>query len=107
MNPFHVRTDVRLASGWHKVVIGITDHWEGHVRTRASTSGAKLYLTGASLFALPALRVVASVLEEDDFEVPEDRCACHDYIAPVAATTIPPLFSATTQQLLQVWQQHR
>jgi len=73
MNPFHVRTEVRLASGFHRILVGITDHWEKRARARASTSGAKLYVNASDVFALPALRMVASVLEEDDFEVPEDR----------------------------------
>ena len=68
MNPYHVRAEVQLASGWQGVLIGITDSWE-----KASLSGARLYVAASARFALPALRIVASVLEEDDVEVPEDR----------------------------------
>ena len=65
------RTEVQLATGWQRVIIGITDHhWEKHAQGRVSTYGANLYV---SAIALPALPMVASILEEDDFEVPEDR----------------------------------
>jgi len=73
MNPYHVRAKVQLASGWQGVLIGITDSWEKHARARAPLSGARLYVAASAGFALPALRIVASVLEEDDIEVPEDR----------------------------------
>jgi len=73
MNPYHVRAEVQLASGWQGVLICITDTWEEHARALASFSGARLYVVASVGFALPALRIVASVLEEDDVEVPEDR----------------------------------
>jgi hypothetical protein len=70
MNPYEVETEVQLASGWQEVIIGI---WENRALARPPTYGAKLYMNAAARFALPALRIVASVLEEDDFEVPADR----------------------------------
>jgi hypothetical protein len=73
MNPYHVRAEVQLASGWQGVLIGITDSLEKHARALASLSGARLHVAASAGFALPALRIVASVLEEDDVEVPEDR----------------------------------
>ena len=69
MNPYHVGAEVQLASGWQGVHIGIADSREKHARAR----GGRLYVAASAGFALPALRVVASVLEEDDIEVPEDR----------------------------------
>ena len=70
MYPYHVETEVQLASGWQRVVIGIRGNL---ARARPSTYSAKLHMNASASFALPAIRIVASVLEEDDFEVPADR----------------------------------
>jgi hypothetical protein len=53
MNPYHVATEVQLASGQQGVVIRIR---ENYVRARASTYGAQLYMKASARFALPALR---------------------------------------------------
>ena len=76
MNPYHGRTSFKYGSGHVPILIGVTDHWKG--QHDVSTSGAKLYAQQSDAYLLPGLRCVASVLEEEDFDVPMDRSACHD-----------------------------
>jgi hypothetical protein len=73
MTPYHVRTKGAYLSGWQSITIGVTDYWKSHARPQASMSGAKLYVQDSDVVLLLGIRRVASVLEEEDFDVPADR----------------------------------
>ncbi len=74
MNPYHIRVSALLPAGPVEVLVGVTDHWEKHTQSRRSESGAKVYVQTKPEAAAPALRMVCAVLEEEDIEIPGDRC---------------------------------
>ena len=53
-----------------KVKVGVTDHWLTKSKHLASSSGAKLYVQGKPPVTMDALRMVCSVIEEADIEIP-------------------------------------
>ena len=72
MSLYHIKTYVQNTSCWQPINIGVADHWEKHARPQPSTSGAKLYVQASGVIVLRGLRLVASLVEEEDFDVPAD-----------------------------------
>ena len=72
MNLYRVKTYVQNTSCWQPIKIGVADHWEKHARPQPSTSSAKLYVQASGAIVLRGLRLVASVLEGEDFDVLAD-----------------------------------
>ena len=92
MNPYHISCQIQLpgAAGLPsfsktpaRVKIGVTDYWLPNVPGEMSSSGAKLYVQAKPEWSLPALRMVCSVLEEADIEIP-----------PVGRSSAPRLFTS-------------
>jgi hypothetical protein len=73
MNLYRVHTNVQILSQPTKITIAVSDIWTKERRAEASTSGAKLVVRNGDGNALLGLRIVASVLEENDFDVRADR----------------------------------
>ena len=53
-----------------RVKLGVTDHWLPKDVRQMSSSGAKLYVQTKPQWSLPALRMMCSVMEEADVEIP-------------------------------------
>ena len=53
-----------------RVKLGVTDHWLPKTVEEMSSSGAKLYVQTKPPWCMPALRMVCSVMEEADIEIP-------------------------------------
>ena len=92
MNPYHSSCQIQLpgAAGLPsfsktpaRVKIGVTDYWLPNVQSEMSSSGAKLYVQAQPEWSMPALRMVCSVLEEADIEIP-----------PVGRSSAPRLFTS-------------
>ena len=59
-----------------RVKLGVTDHWLPKDAKYRSMSGAKIYVQTKPEWAIAALRMVCSVLEEADIEIPEITWPC-------------------------------
>ena len=73
MNLYRAHTNVQILSQPTKITIAVSDIWTKERRAEASTSGAKLVVRNGDGNALLGIRIVASVLEENDFDVRADR----------------------------------
>ena len=76
MNPYHIRARLAgLPAGVkNDFLLGVTDFWQKkNAQNGVSSSGAKLYINATRDVATRALYRVCALMEEDDFEIPEDE----------------------------------
>ena len=92
MNPYHSSCQIKLpgpaglpsfSKTPARVKIGVTDYWQPNMNSEISSTGAKLYAQAKPEWSMPALRMVCSVLEEADIEIP-----------PVGRSSAPRLFTS-------------
>eukprot|EP00974_Lingulodinium_polyedra_P054600 5251588-Lingulodinium_polyedra.AAC.1 len=53
-----------------RVKLGVTDSWVPRMQAEVSSSGAKFYVQTKPGWRAPVVRVVCSVMEEVDIEIP-------------------------------------
>lgn len=70
LNPYRIKANLNGIA----ILVGITDNWLSNISHLKSLSGAKIYLETTEVMLAMAMRIVASVLDEDDVEAIRPWC---------------------------------